>query len=303
MNKPRFSPSDWKKSLHLALTTKVSSAVRINAELALLDWSSRPREPDSSAMRSLYFNEFLRSKMQNQVWGVSPGAQRRDASFLPDVETESGEKALRLVSSWSDPELQNILISANRKMALLSLFQATVDALERNNIRYWITGGTLLGAVRHGGFIPWDDDIDLCVDMSHESKLLQAFNFPHSLEYSPVVGYKVYNDEIDNSVLAETKYGIFIDLFLMNGSTGIYSQSRSMARGIWPKEVWRAQQVFPLKRYKFHDMEVDGPNDAHQYLASMYPNYSEWAFVPQNLHGRVLKSPLKLPVQIIPSVL
>lgn len=45
----------------------------------------------------------------------------------------------------------------------LEMLKEVVDIFNRNGIRYMVCGGTLLGAVTTGNFIPWDDDVDLCV--------------------------------------------------------------------------------------------------------------------------------------------
>ena len=47
------------------------------------------------------------------------------------------------------------------QLVLLEMLK-DIDALcKKHNIRYWLTGGSALGAVRHKGFIPWDDDADI----------------------------------------------------------------------------------------------------------------------------------------------
>ena len=56
---------------------------------------------------------------------------------------------------------------------LLELMKEIHDFLTNNGIKYSLAYGSLLGAVRHNGFIPWDDDIDLMMDRENLNKLLE----------------------------------------------------------------------------------------------------------------------------------
>lgn len=62
-----------------------------------------------------------------------------------------------------------------RKAQLIMLdMLVEFDAIcKRHRLRYWLDSGTLLGAVRHAGFIPWDDDIDLAMPVEDYLKFIQ----------------------------------------------------------------------------------------------------------------------------------
>jgi len=60
------------------------------------------------------------------------------------------------------------------QLRMLDILVEVDKICRKHNIPYWIDYGTLLGAVRHGGFIPWDDDVDICVMGDDYTRLRKA---------------------------------------------------------------------------------------------------------------------------------
>lgn len=100
---------------------------------------------------------------------------------------------------------------------------------ERNNLQYYIVGGSMLGAVRHGGFIPWDDDIDVALPRPDYDKLLTLFKRKedHFLLESPYSGNEDYlysftklydtNTTLIEHTRTDCKRGLYIDVFPLDG--------------------------------------------------------------------------------------
>lgn len=60
------------------------------------------------------------------------------------------------------------------QLANAAFLRRVTMILEQHEIPYWINFGTLLGAVRHGGFIPWDDDLDISILRSDRQRMLEV---------------------------------------------------------------------------------------------------------------------------------
>ena len=62
----------------------------------------------------------------------------------------------------------------NMQLLYLELLKFIDNVCNKHEIDYWIADGTLLGAVRHGGFIPWDDDVDIAIMREDYNKLIDV---------------------------------------------------------------------------------------------------------------------------------
>lgn len=74
---------------------------------------------------------------------------------------------------------------ADRQKELLQFMKEVDQIMEQNGIQYSLCGGTLLGAIRHNGFIPWDDDLDIMFDRQNYSKMLELFKKNDGVVSSP----------------------------------------------------------------------------------------------------------------------
>lgn len=93
-------------------------------------------------------------------------------------ELESHYKMLDLIFNSCDIKATGVM----RQIQLLSLelLKLFDKICQKHDIQYWIDYGTLLGAVRHGGFVPWDDDIDISMLREDYDRFVKVF--PQEIE-------------------------------------------------------------------------------------------------------------------------
>lgn len=136
---------------------------------------------------------------------------------------------------------------------ILYVLREVTRVLEELKVPYFMQGGTMLGAIRHDGFIPWDDDVDLGIPRADYDRLLKEVSarLPENLEL------RTYDDETDHHYyfarIVDKRYqirrmgsieerleNIWVDLFPLDG----------MPNGLISRQ-WHKFRLL-MTRLKFH---------------------------------------------------
>ncbi len=253
------------------------------------------------------------------------------------------------------------------KDAIFSIYKDVAALCEKYSLVYMMSGGTCLGAIRHQGFIPWDDDLDMMMPREDYDCLIQLlekgelgekyeYTYPQKDKDANTVFLKIFlkgslDVELANKYTPFPK-GIFLDVFPLDSvpnhrlsqkikglianalqyisiaslqvqypskelkeyiyldrglkkryqikqfighitsfashAKWIYWFDRFVAcskddrpwgiptgRKYYNGEIFDKSVFVPVKKAKFEGIDVNLPNDTHQYLTNLYSNYME----------------------------
>lgn len=144
------------------------------------------------------------------------------------------ENKLNIHDGINNAELKDI----HNELLEMSLYIHTL--MTKYNIPYYMLGGTMLGAIRHKGFIPWDDDVDFGIPRAYydEAQRILEEELPSNYRLLNAINADVPYDstkiESANITIEETGFegvekGVFVDIFpldLGNNSWSIFSRNR-----------------------------------------------------------------------------
>lgn len=130
-------------------------------------------------------------------------------------------------------------ITKDEQIRIMLNILDSIDAFcRKNNLRYYLHAGTLIGAIRHKGFIPWDDDVDIAMPREDYERFCSIYN--ESTDRYRIVTYKntkgyymPYGKVIDtrtilihenvNSKIIDL--GVFIDVFPLDNCSSDYKKA------------------------------------------------------------------------------
>lgn len=148
----------------------------------------------------------------------------------------------------------------------LMILKDFIHVCDEYDLTYFAYGGTGIGAFRHKGFIPWDDDIDVCLPVRDYKKLLSVFERDYSKTYTVMNAHKDPHYPLPTSriMIKGTQFceealkdlpldlGIFLDIYCLDNIPDDDKLFRKQARKAWFWSHMRLLKLIPKPFIVYH---------------------------------------------------
>lgn len=147
--------------------------------------------------------------------------------------------------------------------AILDVYKPYAEICERHHLRFWAAWGSALGAVRHKGFIPWDDDLDVAMPREDYDRFINEFakELPSNLKVitqtnTPELAYTIAKvqecrrdvvEKLEKVIGRSLPQGVYIDIFPIDGC----DKGRApLANNLWMmimrfRRAWLSRKSYP----------------------------------------------------------
>lgn len=180
--------------------------------------------------------------------------------------TKSSTSSTSCQNDFKEPSInyEKIVIGKSMLVDAINMLRFIDIYLTKNNITYYLIGGTLLGAVRHHNIIPWDADCNISVLKNNEKNFLSMGAWLNEQGYRLVrfqFGYKIYH--------LNTNFP-YINVYIMEESNDKYVfSSIELQKKFAIHNIFKSE-LFPLIRHKFSDFYLPIPHKSLDILYRIY---------------------------------
>lgn len=187
--------------------------------------------------------------------------------------------------------------NSTRKLQLIELdiLKKVLKVLEENGLRYYMLGGTLLGAVRHKGFIPWDDDIDIGIPRKDYEQFLKIIKDKLPEQYELQIA-KNKNGRYYYARIVNNKYKLlrsigydeaiiscWIDVFPLDGLPNNKAKMK-----IWKFSGNLVYKLFIMSEYSYFANKNKKCNKVIKFMRKLFCTCKIEKIIPTKMFSKLL---------------